>query len=165
MKKVVLFILVLVSGATMVCQTAPKVDLAVEKQEVRAVMEKINAAWEAEDMEAFSRHVIHDEGMVNFGTDVAERWVGWEALKEGLQRQFEAFSDTKVTPHHIDIHVSGTGTTAWLAQAMTVSTKFLDKPVELEARITGVFEKRGPDWLMVQFHYSVPISESRRLGM
>ncbi|MFQ6094445.1 MAG: SgcJ/EcaC family oxidoreductase [bacterium] len=165
MKKLILLVLVLALGATMVCQTAPKVDVEAEKQKVRAVMEKINAAWEAEDMEAFSMLVAHDEDMVNFGTDVAERWVGWGALKEGLQRQFEVFSDTRVTPHHIDIHVSETGRVAWLAQAMGISTKFLGKPVELEARITGVFEKRGPDWLLIQFHYSVPISESRRISM
>ena len=48
---------------------------------------------------------------------------------------------------------------------MEGTTRFLDSPVELEARISAVFEKRGGDWRMVHFHYSVPISESGRLGM
>ena len=51
-----------------------------------------------------------------------------------------------------------------LAQAMGISTQFLGSPMTLEARITGVFEKRDAGWLMVQFHYSVPMSESIRLG-
>jgi ketosteroid isomerase-like protein len=90
--------------------------------------------------------------------------VGWEGLEEGLRQQFEVFSETKVTPHHVDIHVSETGNVAWLSQAMKISTRFLGSPMELEARITGVFEKRETGWLMVQFHYSVPMSESIRIG-
>lgn len=165
MRKVKLLVLLLIVGGTISCQTPPKVDIEAERQKVRAAMEEINAAWETEDMETFSRLVAHDEDMVNFGSDVADRWVGWDALKKGLGQQFEVFSKTKVTPRHTDIHLAESGRLAWLSQAMGIKTEFLGNPVELEARITGVFEKRENDWLMVQFHYSVPISESRRLTM
>jgi uncharacterized protein (TIGR02246 family) len=146
------------------CQGAPEVDIAAEEQAVRDVMGKINAAWESEDIGAFSRLVVHDGDMVSFGADLGDRWVGWEGLEKGLREQFDVFSETKVSPRHMDIHVSSTGNVAWLAQAMGISTKFLGSPMTLEARITGVFEKRDAGWLLVQFHYSVPMSESIRLG-
>lgn len=161
-KVVTLFFLT--AAIIMACQRMPEVDVAAEQQRVREVMEKINAAWESEDMAAFSQLVVQDADMVSFGADVEDRWVGWNGLEEGLRQQFEVFSDTKVTVKHMDIHVSENGTVAWLAQAMDISTKFLGSPMTLETRITGVFEKRDSGWLMVQFHYSVPMSESIRLG-
>lgn len=163
MRKAVALVL-LAAGTTLACRAAPKVDVAAEERKLGEAMERINTAWESEDMSAFSQLVVHDEDMVSFGADVADRWVGWEGLEQGLRQQFEAFSDTEVTPRHVNIRVSDTGKVAWLAQAMSISTKFLGNPVTLEARITAVFEKRDTDWRMVQFHYSVPMSESMRLG-
>jgi uncharacterized protein (TIGR02246 family) len=157
-------LVILVAGIMTACQRAPEVNLAAEEQKVRGVMEKINAAWESEDLEVFSRLVVHDVDMVSFGADVNDRWVGWEGLERGLRQQFEVFSDTKVTPRHMDIHVSDTGKVAWLAQAMGIDTTFMGSPMTLEARITAVFEKRETGWRLVQFHYSVPMSESMRLG-
>lgn len=147
------------------CQTEQVVDIATEKQALSSVMEEINTAWETEDLEAFSRIASHDAEMVNFGMDVSERWVGWDQLEMGLRQQFEVFSNTEVSPHNVDIHVSETGRTAWLAQAMKISTKFMGSPISLEARITAVFEKQEADWRLVQFHYSIPISEAAALGM
>lgn len=165
MRRATVLVLILIAGGMMSCQRPPQVDIEAEKQSVIAVMEKINTAWETESLETFSQVVAHDESMVNFGSDVADRWVGWEGLKKGLEQQFEVFSNTQVTPRHMDIELAKTGQLAWLAQAMGVKTEFLGNPVELEARITAVFEKRNDQWLMVQFHYSVPISEGSRLGM
>lgn len=157
--------LVILVAVTMTsCQKATEVNLAAEGKKVREVMEEINAAWENEDLEAFSRLVVHDADMVSFGADVNDRWVGWEGLEQGLRQQFEVFSDTKVTPRHMDIRVSDAGNTAWLAQAMGISTTFMGSPMALEARITAVFEKRENVWRLVQFHYSVPMSESMRFG-
>jgi ketosteroid isomerase-like protein len=158
-------IVVLVALIALGCQMAPRIDNEAERAKLQAALDGINAAWESEDIEAFSRLVAHDEEMVNFGSDVSDRWVGWDQLEEGLRGQFEAFSDTVVTPRHVDIRISPAGDTAWLAQAMNIKTKMMGSPLEIEARITGVFAKRGTDWLMVQFHYSIPISESRRLTM
>jgi uncharacterized protein (TIGR02246 family) len=149
----------------MACQSAPEIDFAAEEQAVAKVMNQINAAWESEDLEVFARLVAHDADMVNFGADANDRWVGWEGLEAGLRQQFEVFSDTKVTPGEVDIHVSRSGNVAWLAQAMSMSMEFLGSPMTLEARITCVFERRGADWRLVQFHYSVPMSESMRMGM
>jgi uncharacterized protein (TIGR02246 family) len=158
-------LLAMVGIGVLGCQSIQEVDLEAEKAAVAEVMDQINRAWETEDLEAFSRLVVHDEDMVSFGADVGDRWVGWSMLQQGLQFQFEAFAETKVDPQQIDIHVSPTGQTAWLAQAMEMRTSFMGSPLVLDARITGVFEKREDQWRMVQFHYSVPMSQARGLSM
>jgi uncharacterized protein (TIGR02246 family) len=163
MKKTITIVVALC--AMVGCQTGGRVDIAADTDRLKSVMDEINRAWETEDIELFSRIVAHDADLVSFGSDVNDQWIGWEALRKGLEEQFAVFSDTRVTPHRLDVHVSKTGQVAWLAQAMAVSTRFFDSPLRLEARITSVFEKRDAEWKLVQFHYSVPISESRGLGI
>ena len=165
MRKMVLSTLMIIVGASIGCQPSAKLDVTAEQEKLRSVMEQINTAWETEDLDVFSRLVLHKADMVNFGTDVNDRWVGWDALERGLQEQFEVFSETEVTVRHIDIYISDSGEVAWVAQAMNIKTKFLGSPVDLESRISAVFIKRDADWLLTHFHYSVPISESRSLGM
>jgi ketosteroid isomerase-like protein len=48
---------------------------------------------------------------------------------------------------------------------MNIKTSFLGSPVDLECRITCILAKQDEGWKLVHFHYSVPISESRNLGM
>lgn len=48
-----------------------------EKAEVKAAIERFFQAMDAQDMEAMSALIAHDAEMVHFGTDAAERWVGW----------------------------------------------------------------------------------------
>jgi uncharacterized protein (TIGR02246 family) len=155
----------LAAVAALGCPAAPPtLDLEAEHRTLRAVMEAVNRAWENEDMEVFAQGVAHDADMVSFGADVADRWVGWEGLQRGLREQFEVFADTVVTPRHLDIKVARGGNVAWVAQAMGITTEFLGSPIAIEARFTAVFEKRDAGWRMVQFHYSIPMSESARLA-
>ena len=57
-------------------------------------------------MELFSKIVAHDENMVVFGTDAAEFFVGWEALNESMQRQFDASENVKITSKELSIKVN-----------------------------------------------------------
>jgi uncharacterized protein (TIGR02246 family) len=165
MNRVIPLVVAVTLGLLVGCQGRGKQDVDAAKQEVKTVMEQINTAWETEDLALFSRLVAHDPSMVNFGTDINDRWIGWEGLKSGLIQQFEVFSETEVTPRHIDITISASGNTAWIAQSMNIKTSFLGSPVDLECRITCILVEHSDTWKLVHFHYSVPISESRSLGM
>jgi uncharacterized protein (TIGR02246 family) len=157
------YVLILTAGFLLLCHCAMREDPGAEKARLQSVMDSVNRAWESGDTAAFSQLLAHDEDVVGLGADVDERWVGWPSIQAGLTRQFQAFSRTKVVPRHVDIHISATGRAAWLTQVMDMSTELMGTPVQLEARFTAVFEKRNGRWLLVQFHYSVPVSESRRL--
>jgi hypothetical protein len=146
------------------CQPEPPFDRAAEERVLRAIMARVNEAWETENLESFGELVAHDADMLNFGADINEHWTGWDALVVGLKRQFESFDETKVTPHELVVELSPSGDAAWLAQTMNMRSMMLGSLVSLEARITAVFAKRNGEWKMVQFHYSLPISESVRLG-
>jgi ketosteroid isomerase-like protein len=58
-----------------------------------------------------------------------------------------------------DLKVSRRGTVAWTTVSMHFSEKTKDgKNTEADIRYTGIWEKRGANWLLVHEHLSVPMS-------
>jgi len=141
------------------CIQTPKVDLEAEKAQVKKVVDQIAQAMEAEDMEAISAIVAHDADMVNFGTDAAERWVGWEALKASIEQQFSAFDNQQVGVRDQVIKVGSGGNTAWYSEIMDWSLDAGGEMISLEGmRATGILEKRDGKWTIVQMHFSVGVA-------
>ena len=136
-----------------------KVDLEAERTEATTVVNHMIQALEAEDMNLLAKVMAHDADMVNFGTDAAERWVGWDALKESVEKQFASFDKTKLTVKDQVVKVNPSGNVAWFSEIVDWDLMAKGKPVHMEgSRITGVLEKRDGNWVIVQFHVSVPVS-------
>lgn len=140
-------------------EAPPPVDLAAEQAAVAAVLDQFDQMWVNEDLDLLSRIFAHDPDMVNFGTDAAEIWVGYDALRASMVAQFEAYSNTQVTTHDRVIRVHGDGAVAWFSQLWDVQVETGGEAVVLEGmRCTGVLEKRDGAWLLVHIHASVPVS-------
>ena len=135
--------------------TADEADTAA----VRSVLDKNIRSWETNDVPLFTSIFAHDDDMVNYGTDAAERWVGWNALKASVEKQTAAFADTKMTVQHRDIKLAADGNVAWAAEVLDWSTRTGSEIVNLTGmRVTTVLEKRQGAWLIVHTHYSVPVA-------
>ena len=127
--------------------------------EVVAVLDQIVKAFEAKDLAAYSRHVAHDADMVNFGTDAVERWVGWEAYKAAMEKQFLAFEKAKLTVHDRVVKVSKGGDVAWVSELWDWEGVSQGEPFSLKGmRLTIVLEKRQGQWLEVQGHASIGVA-------
>ena len=70
---------------------APKGDVAALKK----LVDDANAAWERKDAAWFEANTAHDADMVNYGTDAAEIWVGWDSFWESMKKQFAAIVSIK----------------------------------------------------------------------
>ncbi len=154
-------LLVLFFGATLLVFSgcSQKVDLKTDRNEVTTVVNQMVQAIETEDMNLFAKITAHDADMVNFGTDAAERWVGWDALKDSVEKQFASFDKTKLTVRDQSIKVDPSGNVAWFSEVADWDIVAQGKPAHIEgSRITGVLEKRDGNWVIVQFHISVPVS-------
>ena len=135
-----------------------KVDIKVEKAKVKSVVDQFEQFWETEDMELFSRIMAHDADMVNSGTDAAEYFVGWEALKESVEKMLPSLENTRLTVKDQIIKVHPSGNVAWFSEVADWDLVVEGKPVRSEGqRLTGVLEKRDGNWVFVQFHNSVPV--------
>lgn len=136
----------------------PVVDIEAEKAAVKAVFDEWIKCIETEDMELFSKLIAPDDDMVNFGTDAAERWVGWEPLKESVQKQFESFDNVSLSIRELVIKVHKSGEVAWLSCFFDFKGTAMDEPFIVEgSRFTAVLEKRNGNWVIVQMHNSVPV--------
>lgn len=152
----VLFVVIVFLGLSACTQ---KVDLEAEKAQVKTVVDQLEEFLETEDMELLSKIFAHDSDMVNFGTDAAERIVGWEPLKELLQKQNASYENTKLTVKDQVIQVNKTGNTAWFSEIVDWDLVAQGQAVNLQgSRFTGVMEKRNGNWVIVQFHASIPVS-------
>ncbi len=96
----------------------------------------------------------------NFGTSAGERIVGWNALKEMMQKQFETTETTNISISDQVIKLHDSGKVAWFSEIMDWEIVAGDQQVKLEGlRVTGVLEKREGNWVYVQLHYSIPVVE------
>jgi ketosteroid isomerase-like protein len=124
----------------------------------KAVVDQFNKIFESEDMAAFDRIFAHDADAVSFGTDAAERFVGYEALKKSVAEQFASFEGSKLTVRDEVVKASRGGDAAWFSEVVDWDTKAGGQPVSLKGcRFTGVLEKRDGAWQVVQFHASMPV--------
>ena len=136
-----------------------KVDIEAEKAKVKSVVDQFEQFWETEDMDLLARIMAHDADMVNYGSDAAEHFVGWEALKESVEKMLPSLENTKITVKDQVIKVHPPGNVAWFSEVWDWDLVVEGKPVHSgDQRLTGVLEKRNGSWVLVQFHNSVPVS-------
>jgi len=136
-----------------------EVDIEAEKAKVKSVVDQFEQFWETEDMDLLARIMAHDADMVNYGSDAAEHFVGWEALKESVEKMLPSLENTKITVKDQVIKVHPSGNVAWFSEVWDWDLVVEGKPVHSgDQRLTGVLEKRNGSWVLVQFHNSVPVS-------
>jgi len=139
-------------------QPAPVVNLEAEKAAVKPVVDQWIEGMKTKDVESFSRIFAHDSDMINFGTDAAEKWVGWETLKESMERQFKSIDIDNFSIKDQVIRVHKSGEVAWFSEVLDFTGKTQGKPFTVEGfRLTGVLEKQAGNWVFVQFHASMPV--------
>ena len=140
-------------------QPTPVVDLEAERAAVKTVADQWMQGMKSKDMEIYSRCIAHDSDMVNFGTDAAEKWVGWESLKESIERQFKSMDVENISIKDQVIKVHKSGEVAWFSEVIDFSGKTQGQPFNVEGfRLTGTLEKQAGNWVFVQFHASMPVS-------
>jgi ketosteroid isomerase-like protein len=145
-----------VAAAVVYASAAPTKSATAE---VTAVMDQVVKAFESKDMAALSRDFAHDPDMVCFGTDAVERFVGWEALRAAVERQFAAQEKLKAVVHDRVVKVSAGGNVAWVTELWDWDGVSSGEAFNLKnARMTAVLEKRQGHWLIVHTHGSVGVS-------
>jgi len=153
------FIMIVAIAFLAMSACTQKVDLGAEKAKVKAVIDQNIQMLVTEDIELASKIYAHDNDMVFYGTDAAESMVGWEAIKETLQKEFAGSEVKKISVRDEVIKVHDSGKVAWFSAIFDWDVIADGQAVKLEGvRATAVFEKRNGNWVFVQAHVSVPVS-------
>jgi ketosteroid isomerase-like protein len=134
---------------------------------VENLIERYQIASENEDFFMLENTWAIDGQISLIGTDSHEKLMGWQAIKNAFGKQFGLVSDMLIAADDLHINFSHSGTTAWFSQRMKYNFIYGDTAHEYDGlRLTGVADKTGGEWRLVQVHLSVPaqINIGRQLG-
>lgn len=140
-------------------EEAPPIDLVAEEAAVTGVVDQFTAIWVTEDMDLVSQIFVPTEDLVVIGTDMAEWWLGYEAFTASLADQFASYDETNVQTREQVVTVHPSGEVAWFKEVADWHVSVGGERVEVnDMRISGVLEKYGGAWRIIQMHVSVPVS-------
>jgi hypothetical protein len=159
MKKILTFVFIVIIAASC-CnkqQSNKPIDVAAEKEKVALVLEKYVIANEKQDITMIHNVWAAEPDIVVIGTNSDEMLIGWDAIKDVMERQFSSFEDTYISVHDQIININDTGNTAWFSEILNYNYIYQGTALQYEGlRFTGVLQKRDGEWLIVQSHMSIP---------
>lgn len=114
-------------------------------------------ANETQDMELIQKIWAPDEDIIIFGTKGDEKLIGWESIKNAIQEQFNTFENTLISVRDQVVKINKFGDIAWFSEVLNYNFILDGKARSYEGiRYTGVLEKIGNDWFIIQSHMSIP---------
>ena len=151
MRKVVL--------ALLICALAgPAAAKGKDETELKDMVGKVDAAWSTLNPDNVAVYYAKDANLAFF--DMAPlKYSGWTAYDQGVRGMFSAFESLKLTVGD-DLQATRRGDVAWTTG--TVHASVVHKggsPMEMDARQTLIWEKKGGKWLIVHEHMSAPLPD------
>jgi ketosteroid isomerase-like protein/predicted enzyme related to lactoylglutathione lyase len=125
--------------------------------EIKALMDKFAAAFNAGDIDAIMKNYIADKSFVIFDVVPRKRYLGADAYREYWEEMFSHFEGTpKITI--TDLGITAGSNIAFSHSFMRVTgTDRQGQPVDRNVRVTDAYCKIGNSWLIALEHISVPV--------
>lgn len=155
-----LYVVLALAGASLTFVGARAQQKATDDTTFRKLVDNFCAAWSTGNAEAPAKFYAKDSGLVFY--DVAPfEYHGWKEYHDGVQKEFlDNASEIKLTAGK-DLKVTRRGMIAWTIVPMHLMEKTKDgKTSEMDLRYTGIWEKRGANWVLVHDHLSAPAAGS-----
>jgi ketosteroid isomerase-like protein len=131
---------------------------ASDQARFRTLIDAYCTAWSSGDTNAPAQFYAKDDGLVFY--DITPfSYHGWKEYHDGVQKEFFDNMVSGSLTAGKDLKVTRRGTIAWTTVSMRFSEKTKDgKATDANIRYTGIWEKRGANWLLVHEHLSAPMS-------
>jgi len=154
-----MYVALAIFGALMTFVGARAQQKATDDATFRKLVDSWCAAWSTGTADAASKFYAKDSGLVFY--DVAPfSYHGWKEYREGVQKELADDAEIKLTAGK-DLRVTRRGMIAWTIVPMHLMEKSKNgKTTEMDLRYTGIWEKRGANWVIVHDHLSAPAAEN-----
>jgi ketosteroid isomerase-like protein len=116
------------------------------------------AAWSTGNTDTAAKFYAQDDNLIFY--DVTPfSYHGWKEYMPGVHKALlDGAAEIKLTAGD-DLRATRRGDIAWTIVPMHFREKTKDgKVIEADLRYTGIWEKRGSNWLLVHEHVSVPMA-------
>jgi uncharacterized protein (TIGR02246 family) len=128
-----------------------------DKAAVNALLDRYILAFQTRSLALASEVYAHDGDLIVYGSNPADRRLGWSQTEDYLRDYFAAVDSIEITLKERNIKVHESGDVAWFAQVLTWKETEQGKTYSMDGlRITGVLEKREGGWVIMQLHASGP---------
>jgi ketosteroid isomerase-like protein len=109
------------------------------------------------------RVIAHDGDLFMFNPDSKSTVVGWDAFVKNFDFWMDPrFKATRFDVRELRTTFSRSGDVAWFSAILDDMAEWDGKPVGWkDTRWTGVLEKRGGAWVIVQMHFSFAADKVR----
>jgi ketosteroid isomerase-like protein len=153
-----LYVAMAVVGALLTFVGARAQQRASDDAKFRKLIDDYCTAWSTGNADAPAKFYAKDNGLIFY--DLAPfSYHSWKEYHDGVQKEFFANMATGNLTAGKDLRVTRRGTIAWTTVSMHFSEKTKDgKANETEVRYTGIWEKRGANWVLVHEHLSAPLA-------
>jgi ketosteroid isomerase-like protein len=122
--------------------------------EVKAALDNLVDSYASRDIKRLLSCIAPDTDVIMYGTGVDEKRLGLAGIQVQAERdwaQTDAGSFILNEPM-----ISAAGTIAWVSSDIVFRVELGGQAMAFPGRFTGVLEKRGDRWLVVQAHFSLP---------
>jgi hypothetical protein len=118
---------------------------------------KLFKAFETRDTVSHDTLWLKSPELIVFGLYEKAEYFGWDEVRKHLVTAAKTMQSAQFTIKCKETRISSSKTVAWFAviadqEYQTAKGVFENKNI----RYTGVLEKRGGSWVVVQFHGSLP---------
>lgn len=153
-----LYVLLAIVGAMLTFVGARAQQQASDDAKFQKLVDDYCAAWSSGNPDNPARFYAKEQGLVFY--DIAPfSYRGWNEYHEGVKRAFfDNLEEGRLSAGR-DLRVVRRGMIAWTTVSMHLSMKAKDgKATEQDIRYTGIWEKRGANWVIVHEHLSAPLA-------
>ncbi len=137
--------------------SAQAADVQIEK-EIQDTLKRYSEAYEKRDIKAIMGFFSTDPGVILIDGISEFPIVGQDQIKMTYERDFSQILASRI--EFTKTYVGANGDTAWFTTSLIGHIKVENQESPIPALWSGVMQKTGSRWLIVQAHFSyVPIVE------
>jgi ketosteroid isomerase-like protein len=153
----VLYVLAAFFGGLLTFAAARAQQKASDDSTFRKLIDSYCAAWSSGNPSNAAKFYAQDSSLIFY--DLAPfQYNGWKEYAAGVQKEFLDSASTVALSAGKELKTTRHGNIAWTVVPMHLLDKTKDgKTIDLQVRYTGIWEKRGKNWLLVHEHLSVPL--------
>ncbi len=153
----ILYVVLAFCGALLTFVGARAQQRATDDATFRKLTDAYCAAWSTGNPVNAAKFYAKEDGLVYY--DLAPfAYNGWKEYQKGVQKEFFDSASSVLLTAGKELKVTRRGNIAWTTVPMHLVDKAKDgKVTEMNVRYTGIWEKRGKNWLLVHEHLSTPL--------
>ncbi len=124
------------------------------------VVERFRTGWEKLDAGQILSTIAQRDDMVMYGTDLAERWIGYDALVEPTEAMVRAFRNPVYRWGESEPRVWARGDVGWACGDLSTRFEVGGELLSVTMRATFVVVREGDEWKIAHAHFSIGQEEA-----